>query len=124
MCKCGCNKCDVKSNKKMKININKVSNLIEETIKNRIKMIDEAGDKAALKAKLTKIENEIREAEMLKNNFSSLKILKKYIDAKLISSMMEEITKAIGELKTTKEDLETKIVGKKEPKKEPKEKKQ
>ena len=105
MCKCGCNKCDIKKNKN-KMNVNKLNSLIRETIENRLKMIDEAGDKAAIKAKISKLDRDIQEAKQLQSSISSISNLKNYVSAEIISDLMEEFKTNIENMEAKKKEYE------------------
>jgi hypothetical protein len=90
----------------MKLNSNLVKQLIKEAIADRIKMIDEAGDIAALEAKVNKVEEDIRDAMSVKTALSSMEGLKYYVSPEIISDMMDDMEVSIKELQTKKKDLE------------------
>ena len=90
----------------MKLNSNLVKQLIKEAIADRIKMIDEAGDIAALEAKVNKVEEDIKDAMAVKTALSSMEGLKYYVSPEIISDMMDDMEVSIKELQTKKKDLE------------------
>ena len=90
----------------MKLNSNLVKQLIKEAIADRIKMIDEAGDIAALEAKVNKVEEDIRDAMSVKTALASMEGLKYYVSPEIISDMMDDMEVSIKELQTKKKDLE------------------
>jgi len=90
----------------MKLNSNLVKQLIKEAIADRIKMIDEAGDIAALEAKVNKVEEDIKDAMAVKTALTSMEGLKYYVSPEIISDMMDDMEVSIKELQTKKKDLE------------------
>lgn len=90
----------------MKLNSNLVKQLIKEAIADRIKMIDEAGDIAALEAKVNKVEEDIKDAMAVKTALASMEGLKYYVSPEIISDMMDDMEVSIKELQTKKKDLE------------------
>lgn len=90
----------------MKLNSNLVKQLIKEAIADRIKMIDEAGDIAALEAKIKKVDEDIKDAMVVKSSLTSMEGLKYYVSPEIISDMMDDMETSIKELHTKKKDLE------------------
>lgn len=90
----------------MKVNSNLVKQLIKEAIADRIKMIDEAGDIAALEAKIKKVDEDIKDAMAVKSSLTSMEGLKYYVSPEIISDMMDDMEASIKELHTKKKDLE------------------
>lgn len=90
----------------MKITNNLVKQLIKEAIADRIKMIDEAGDIAALEAKIRKVEEDIKDAMSVKSALTSMDGLKYYVSSEIISDMMDDMEASIKELHAKKKDLE------------------
>ena len=90
----------------MKLNSNLVKQLIKEAIADRIKMIDEAGDIAALEAKINKVEEDIKDAMAVKSSLMSMDGLKYYVSPEIIGDMMDDMEASIKELQTKKKDLE------------------
>jgi ribosomal protein S13 len=69
-------------------------------------MIDEAGDKAALEAKINKVEEDIKDAMSVKTALTSMSGLKYYVSPEIIGDMMDDMEASIKELQTKKKDLE------------------
>lgn len=90
----------------MKITNNLVKQLIKEAIADRIKMIDEAGDIAALEAKIRKVEEDIKDAMSVKSALTSMDGLKYYVSSEIISDIMDDMEASIKELHAKKKDLE------------------
>ena len=90
----------------MKINNFLVKKLIKEAIADRIKMIDEAGDIAALEAKINKVEEDIKDAMAVKSSLMSMDGLKYYVSPEIVGDMMDDMEVSIKELQTKKKDLE------------------
>lgn len=90
----------------MKLNSSLVKQLIKEAIADRIKMIDEAGDIAALEAKIRKVEEDIKDAMAVKASLTSMEGLKYYVNPEIIGDMMDDMEASIKELQTKKKDLE------------------
>lgn len=80
--------------------------LIKEAIADRIKMIDEAGDIAALEAKIKKVDEDIKDAMSVKTALTSMDGLKYYVSPEIIGDMMDDMEASIKELQTKKKDLE------------------
>lgn len=90
----------------MKITNNLIKNLIKEAIADRIKMIDEAGDIAALEAKINKVEEDIKDAMDVKSSLVSMAGLKYYVSPEIVGDMMDDMEVSIKELQAKKKDLE------------------
>jgi hypothetical protein len=90
----------------MKLNSSLVKQLIKEAIADRIKMIDEAGDIAALEAKISKVEEDIKDAMAVKSSLMSMDGLKYYVSPEIVGDMMDDMEVSIKELQTKKKDLE------------------
>lgn len=88
----------------MKVNV--LKQLIKEAIADRIKMIDEAGDIAALEAKIKKVDEDIKDAMDVKSSLTSMAGLKYYVSPEIIGDMMDDMEASIKELQTKKKDLE------------------
>jgi hypothetical protein len=88
----------------MKVNI--LKQLIKEAIADRIKMIDEAGDIAALEAKINKVEEDIKDAMSVKSAIISMTGLKHYVSPEIVGDMMEDMEVSIKELQAKKKELE------------------
>lgn len=88
----------------MKVKI--LKKLIKEAIADRIKMIDEAGDIAAIEAKINKVEEDIQDAIDVKSSLVSMAGLKYYVSPEIVSDMMDDMEVSIKELQTKKKDLE------------------
>jgi hypothetical protein len=90
----------------MKLNNILIKKLIKEAIADRIKMIDEAGDIAALEAKINKVEEDIKDAMEVKTSVTNMAGLKYYVSPEIVNDMMEDMEVSIKELQTKKKDLE------------------
>jgi hypothetical protein len=90
----------------MKLNNILIKKLIKEAIADRIKMIDEAGDIAALEAKINKVEEDIKDAMSVKTALTSMDGLKYYVSPEIVGDMMDDMEASIKELQTKKKDLE------------------
>ena len=73
----------------------------------RLKMIDEAGDKAALQAKIAKIDEDINTAHSIKNAIPE--DIKHFVDAEIVGDLMNDINESIRELEEKKKELEIQI---------------
>lgn len=111
----------------MKLTNSLIKQIIKEAIADRIKMIDEAGDIAAIEAKINKVEEDIRDAMEVKSALTGMEGLKYYVSPEIISDMMTDMESSISELQTKKKDLEDQkktmaknTKGPKKPKKEEK----
>ena len=98
------------------MNTNQLRQLIKEAIVDRLKMIDEAGDKAALTAKINKIEEEIEEAYQIKSSIPTN--INQYVDSEIIGDMMDDMDNSIAELEAKKKELEEQLKAMDKPVKE------
>ena len=89
------------------MNTTQLRQIIKEAIVDRLKMIDEAGDKAALTAKINKIDEDIKEAHDIKNAIPTN--INHYVDPEIIGDLMEDINKSIDELEAKKKELEEQL---------------
>lgn len=89
------------------MNTTQLRQIIKEAIVDRLKMIDEAGDKAALTAKINKIDEDIKEAHDIKNAIPTN--INHYVDPEIIGDLMEDMNKSIDELETKKKELEEQL---------------
>jgi len=90
----------------MKLNNILIKKLIKEAIADRIKMIDEAGDIAALEAKINKVEEDIKDAMEVKTAVTNMTGLKYYVSPEIVGDMMGDMEASIKELQAKKKDLE------------------
>ena len=81
----------------------------KNSVGDRLKMIDEAGDKAALQAKIAKIEEDIKEAHEIKNAIPSN--LGHFVDHEIIGDMHDDLAASIEELEAKKAELEEQMKG-------------
>ncbi len=86
------------------------------SVSNRLKMIDEAGDKAAIQAKITEIEKDIKTAHDIKNAIPT--DIKDFVTPQRVSDLMDEMDKSIEELEAKKADLEDQMAKMNKPVKE------
>ena len=96
-------------NQKEKLRI-MVKNMIAEAVSHRIKAIDEAGDIAANEAKITRVEQEAKKANSVKELMDKVN-LSHYIGEKLYAKVMEEMDKSINEYDNARLELEEKMSG-------------
>lgn len=89
------------------MNTTQLRQIIKEAIVDRLKMIDEAGDKAALSAKINKIDEDIKEAHDIKNAIPTN--INHYVDPEIIGDLMEDMNKSIDELEAKKKELEEQL---------------
>jgi len=94
--------------------------IIKEAIVDRLKMIDEAGDKAAINAKIAKIEEDIKEAHDIKNAIPTN--INHYVDPEIISDLMDDMNNSIDELEAKKKELQDQLTSMDKPVKEAKKK--
>jgi chaperonin cofactor prefoldin len=90
------------------------------SVEGRLKMIDEAGDKAALQAKINKIDEDIKEANEIKNAVPTN--IGHFVAPEIISDLHDDLSKAIEELEAKKAELEEQMKGMEGAKEEPKKK--
>ncbi len=84
--------------------------IAEAKTSERIKAIDEAGDIAANEAKISRIEQESKKANSVKQLMEKVN-LSHYIGEKLYSKVMEEMDKSINEYEGARLELEEKMSG-------------
>lgn len=89
------------------MNTNQLRQIIKEAIVDRLKMIDEAGDKAALTAKINKIEEEIEEAHQIKSSIPTN--INQYVDSEIVGDLMDDMDNSIAELEAKKKELEEQL---------------
>lgn len=102
----------------MKINTQDIRKLIKEAIYDRLRMIDEAGDKAALMAKISKIDEDIQEAQQIKSSIPAG--LSSYVAPEIVGDMMDQLDASIQELEAKKQELQGQLAEAEKPKKEEK----
>jgi len=88
------------------------------SVDGRLKMIDEAGDKAALQAKIDKIEEDIQEAKEIMSAIPSE--IGNYVDKEIIGDLMDDFRNSITELENKKKELEEQMKSMEKPVKEAK----
>ena len=98
------------------MNTNQLRQIIKEAIVDRLKMIDEAGDKAALTAKINKIEEEIEEAHQIKSSIPTN--INQYVDSEIVGDLMDDMDNSIAELEAKKKELEEQLKAMDKPVKE------
>jgi hypothetical protein len=69
-------------------------------------MIDEAGDIAAVEAKINKVEEDIQDAIRVKSALVDMAGLKYYVQPEIISDMMDDMEASIKELQDKKKEFE------------------
>jgi hypothetical protein len=102
------------------MNTTQLRQIIKEAIVDRLKMIDEAGDKAAINAKIAKIEEDIQEAHDIKNAIPTN--INHYVDPEIIGDLMEDMNNSIDELEAKKKELQDQLTSMDKPVKEAKKK--
>lgn len=100
--------------------ISQLKQLIKEAIHDRLAMIDEAGNKAAIQAKIAKIEEDIQEAHEIKNAIPDN--IKLYVDPEIIGDMMDDMMANIKELEDKKAEYMKQLKDMEKPVKEAKKK--
>jgi len=98
------------------MNTTALRQIIKEAIVDRLKMIDEAGDKAAISAKIAKIEEDIKEANDIKNAIPTN--INHYVDPEIIGDLMDDMNNSIDELETKKKELQDQLSSMDKPVKE------
>jgi hypothetical protein len=86
--------------------ISQLKQLIKEAVQERIRMIDEAGDIAAVEAKINKVEEDIQDAMRVKSALVDMAGLKYYVQPEIISDMMDDMEASIKELQDKKKEFE------------------
>ena len=102
------------------MNNTQLRQLIKEAITDRLKMIDEAGDKAAINAKIAKIEEDIKEAHDIMNSIPEN--ISHYAAPEIVSDLKDDLQNSIDELETKKKDLQDSLTAMDKPVKEAKKK--
>ena len=98
------------------MNTNQLRQIIKEAIGERLRMIDEAGDKAAISAKIAKIEEDIKEANDIKSAIPTN--INQYVDTEIIGDLMDDMDNSIAELEAKKKELEEQLKAMDKPAKE------
>ena len=98
----------------------KTKKVVKTSVGDRLKMIDEAGDKAALQAKIAKIDEDIKEANEIKSAIPSN--IGHFVDHEIIGDLHDDLAKSIEELQAKKNELEAQMKGIDKPVKEAKKK--
>lgn len=102
------------------MNTTQVRQLIKEAITDRLKMIDEAGDKAAINAKIAKIEEDIKEAHEIMNAIPAN--ASHYAAPEIVSDLKDDLQNSIDELENKKQELNDQLAELNKPVKEAKKK--
>ena len=76
------------------------------SVSDHIKMIDEAGDKAATQAKTAEVEKMIQAVENIKSTIDELEHFDKIVGVATIKSLNSDLDKSLAELNKKKEELE------------------
>lgn len=87
----------------------KAAKKVRNSVEDRLKMIDEAGDKAALQAKIAKIEEDIKEANEIKNAIPEN--IGHFVDSEIIGDLHDDLATSIEELQAKKDELEEQMKG-------------
>jgi ribosomal protein L19 len=87
----------------------KAKKMPKTSVGDRLRMIDEAGDKAALEAKIKKIEEDIQEAHEIKNAIPSN--IGHFVDLEIIGDLHDDLADSIKELEAKKAELEEQMKG-------------
>ncbi len=98
------------------MNTTQLRQIIKEAIGERLRMIDEAGDKAAISAKIAKIEEDIKEANDIKSAIPTN--INQYVDSEIIGDLMDDMDNSIAELEAKKKELEEQLKAMDKPVKE------
>jgi hypothetical protein len=98
------------------MNTTQLRQIIKEAIGERLRMIDEAGDKAAISAKIAKIEEDIKEANDIKSAIPTN--INQYVDSEIIGDLMDDMDNSIAELEAKKTELEEQLKAMDKPVKE------
>ena len=86
--------------------VSQLKQLIKEAVQERIRIIDEAGDIAAVEAKINKVEEDIQDAMRVKSALLDMAGLKYYVEPEIISDMMDDMEASIKELQAKKKEFE------------------
>jgi len=84
----------------------------------RLQMIDEAGNQAALQAKINQVEKDIEEANEIKNAIPDN--LGHFVDKEIIGDLHDDLANSIAELMAKKKELEEEMKGMEAPTKKDK----
>lgn len=87
-------------------NVGQLKRLIKEAIGDRLKMIDEAGNVAAIEAKIGKVEEDMQECVSVKDSLEGMENLKHYVNPKTVNTLTKEIDATLKELDKKRADLE------------------
>ena len=74
---------------------------------NRLQMIDEAGNQAALQAKINQVKKDLEEAHMIKSAIPSN--LGHFVDHEIIGDLHDDLEASIKELEAKKAELESEM---------------
>ena len=102
------------------MNTTQVRQLIKEAITDRLKMIDEAGDKAAINTKIAKIEEDIHEAHEIMSAIPEN--ISHYAAPEIVSDLKDDLQNSIDELEAKKKELQDSLTAMDKPVKEAKKK--
>lgn len=94
----------ISESKTKKLKNQKKKTMKSTVVGDRLKMIDEAGDKAALQAKISKIDEDIKEAQEIKASIPTN--INHFVSAEIISDLMDDINESISGLENKKKELE------------------
>jgi methyl-accepting chemotaxis protein len=87
--------------------VKKSKKVVKTSVGDRLKMIDEAGDKAALQAKIAKIDEDIKEAHEIKSAIPEN--IGHFVDHEIIGDLHDDLAKSIEELQAKKAELEAQM---------------
>ena len=87
----------------------------KNSVGDRLRMIDEAGDKAALQAKIAKIDEDIKEANEIKSAIPEN--IGHFVDHEIIGDLHDDLAASIEELQAKKDELEEQMKGMEAPEK-------
>lgn len=86
--------------------IKEVKQLVKEAIKDRIRMIDEAGNVAAIEAQISKVEEDMQECTSVKESLTGMENLKHYANPKTVGNLVKELDATLKELDKKRAELE------------------
>ncbi len=89
--------------------IKELRGIIREAIADRIKIIDEAGNIAAVQAKLQKVDSDIQDAMSVKQSISAMEGLRHYVSPEILGDLMGEMEESISELQGKKKEFEEQL---------------
>ena len=84
------------------------------SVSDHIKMIDEAGDRAATEAKATEVTKMLQAVERIKKTIAELEHFDKIVGVATIKSLNSDLDKSLAELNKKKDELEKTSSDKKE----------